>query len=116
MPHLCDGGKWSEDEVLDKRLRKHDTTRWTNGETYQSPVRDPSCENLLIVSRLISKGAKIGGTQDKMLIKKNGVSMTVNASKVQKTSVMFYLMAKRYAQEGQESLTNLPENKMETSE
>ena len=34
-------------------------------------------KNLLIVSRLASKGATMGATQDKMIIKKNGVSMTL---------------------------------------
>ena len=47
-----------------------------------------------------------------MIIKKNGASMALDASKGQNKSMMFYLKAKRYAQEGQEALTNLPEKKM----
>ena len=44
MRHKCHGGKWLEDKVRARRLRKHETTRWTNGVTYQSPVPDTSCE------------------------------------------------------------------------
>ena len=44
MRHQCNGGKWSEDEVRSKSLRKHETKIWTNGETYRSPVSAPSCE------------------------------------------------------------------------
>ena len=54
MRHQWHGGKWSEDEVQAKRLRKHETTIWTNGETYQSPIHAPSCEKYFdrIKSRL----------------------------------------------------------------
>ena len=54
----------------------------------------------------------MGDTQDKMIIKKNRVSMYLDASKVQIKSMMFYLKAKRYSPEGQEALTNIPEKKM----
>ena len=66
------------------------------------------------VSTLILKGAKIGSTEDKIFIKKNGVSMTLNTRKVQNKSMMFYLKAKRYTLELQEALTNMPENKIGT--
>ena len=48
-------------------------------------------KNLLSVSRLVSKGATIGGTQDKISIKKNSVSMILDARKGQNKSMMFYL-------------------------
>ena len=44
MRHQCHGGKWSEDEVQAKRIRRHEATRCKNGETYKSHVRAPSCE------------------------------------------------------------------------
>ena len=37
-------GKRPEDEVRAKKLCKHESTRWTNGETYRSPVRASSYE------------------------------------------------------------------------
>ena len=36
----CHSGKCLEDEGLDKRICIHEATRWTNGETYGSPVPD----------------------------------------------------------------------------
>ena len=65
-------------------------------------------KNILVVSRLVSKGATMGATQDKMIIKKNGVIIVLYARKGQNKSMMFYLKAKRYAPEGQEALNNLP--------
>ena len=53
----------------------------------------------------------MGANQDKITIKKNGVSVIVDASKGQNKSMMFCLKAKRYDLEGQEALTNLPEEK-----
>ena len=64
-------------------------------------------KNILSVSRLVSKGATMGANKDKMIIKKNGVSMTLDASKGQNKSMMIYLKAKRYSPEGQEALTNM---------
>ena len=58
----------------------------------------------------------MGATQEKMIVKKNGVSMTLDARKNQNESMMFYLKAKRYSPEGQEALTNLTEKKIETSD
>ena len=116
MRHQCHGGKWSEDEVQAKSLCKHETIRWTNAETYRSSVRAPICENLLRISRFVSKGTTIGATQEKLIIKKNIVSMTLDASKGQNKNMMFYLKAKRYAPEVQEPLTNIPENKIETND
>ena len=57
----------------------------------------------------------MGATQDKMIIKKNGVSMTLDAKKGQNNSMMFYLKTKRYTPEGKEALTNLTEKKNDTS-
>ena len=51
---------------------------------YQSPVPNPSSEFVLSVSRLVSKGATMGAAQDKKTIKKNGVSMILDARKCQK--------------------------------
>ena len=58
----------------------------------------------------------MGATQDKIIIKKNGVSMTLESGKGQNKSMVFYLKEKRYAPEVQEALTNIPEKKMETSD
>ena len=52
-------------------------------------------KNILSISRLVSKGATMGATQDKMTIKKNGVSMILDARKGQNKSMMLYLKAKR---------------------
>ena len=46
-----------------------------------------------------------------MTIKKNGVSMILDARKGQNKSLMLYLKAKRYSPEEQEALTNLSEEK-----
>ena len=54
--------------------------------------------NLLILSRLISKGATVGATKDKIIINKNGVSMILDARKGKNKSTIFYLKARRYAQ------------------
>ena len=95
MRNQCHGEKWSDDEVQAKRLRKHETTRCKNVETYRSPLRSPSCEKLFSVSRLVSKGATMGATQEKIIIKKNRLSMTLDASKGQNNSMIFYLKANR---------------------
>ena len=50
-------------------------------------------------------------TQYKIIIKKNGFSMILDASKGEKNIMIFYLKAKRYSLEGQEALTNLLEQK-----
>ena len=52
--------------------------------------------NILSVLRLISKRATVGATQDKTTIKKNGVSMILDAIKGNNASMMFYLKAKHY--------------------
>ena len=38
-------------------------------------------KNILRVSRLMSKGSKMGATQDKVITKKNGVSVILDARK-----------------------------------
>ena len=68
-----------------------------------------SVKNLLSVSRLVSKGVTMGDTQDKMTIKKNGVSMILDEIKGKNVSMMFYLKAKHYVPEVQVPLTNIPE-------
>ena len=42
--------------------------------------------------------------------------MTLDAGKVQNRSMVFYLKANKYVPEGQESLTNIPEYKRDTSD
>ena len=68
-------------------------------------------KTLLSVSSLVSRGATIGDTQDKMTIKKNGVGIILETSIFQNKDMMFYLKAKWYSPEGQEALINLPEEK-----
>ena len=55
--------------------------------------------NILSVSRLVSKGATIGATQDKTTINKNVISMILDASKGGINIMMFYLRGKRCAPE-----------------
>ena len=68
-------------------------------------------KNLLSLSRLISKGATMGSTQDKIIIEKNRVGMYLDKSKGQNKSMMFYLETERYVPEVQEALTNFLGNK-----
>ena len=67
-----------------------------------------SVNNVLSVSSIVSKESTMGATQDKMTIKKNGVSMILNAIKERNTSMIFYLNTKRYVSERQVARTNLP--------
>ena len=64
---------------------------------------------LLSASRLVSNGATMGATQDKMNMGVNGVIMLLDSRKGKNASLMFYLKTKRYVPEGQVALTNLPE-------
>ena len=73
-------------------------------------------KNQLSVSRLVSKGAKMGATQEKMIINKNGVSMNLDKRKVQKKIMIFNFKEKVYPPEGEETLINLLEKKMEKSD
>ena len=47
----------------------------------------------LSASRIVSQGATVGATQDNTIIKKNGVSMTLDSRKDQNKIMMFYLKA-----------------------
>ena len=49
-------------------------------------------KNILIVSRIVSRGDASRATQDKITIKKNGVSMIQDTRKVKNERMMFYLM------------------------
>ena len=69
------------------------------------------CENLLRVSRIASKSATMGATQNKIIIKKNGVGMILDASKGQKKIMMFYLKAKRYFQKDKRHLPTCQKKK-----
>ena len=53
--------------------------------------------NLLILSRLVSKGSAMGATQDKINIMKNGVNMILDARKDKNTIMVFYLRENTYA-------------------
>ena len=53
-------------------------------------------KNLLIVSRIVSKGSTMGDTQYKTTINKNGVSMILDTRKGKNTSIIFYLKTKYY--------------------
>ena len=116
MQDQCHSGKWPEDEMRAKRLCKQESARWVNGETYRSPVRASSCGKTLSTSRLVSKGATMGDTQDKMIIKNNGVSLILDAKKGQNKSMISYLKSKSYAPEGTEAITNIQGHKQETSD
>ena len=73
-----------------------------------------SVNNILSVSRIVSKGARMGATQEKMITKKNSVNMILDARKRKNKSMMFYLKAKRYPPEvskPQEANINLPAEK-----
>ena len=70
-----------------------------------------SVKILFNVSRLVSKGATMGDTQYKMIIKKNGVIISSDLRKLQNKSIMFYLKSKIYPPEVQKALTNLTEKK-----
>ena len=61
MRHQCHGGKCSEDEVRAKRLLKHETTIWTNGETCRSPVRTPSFGKTVERIKAHTEGRNNGG-------------------------------------------------------
>ena len=70
-------------------------------------------KNILIVSRIISKGDTMGDTEDK-LTTKNGVNMILDARKGKDYSMVLYLKAKRYDPEGsktKEANRNLPDQK-----
>ena len=54
-------------------------------------------KNILIISRIVSKGSKMGANKDKMNINKYGVSTTLDARKGINESAMFYLKMKIYA-------------------
>ena len=60
----------------------------------------PAAKNLLILLRLAAKGATMGATKYKTTIKKNGVSMILNAIKGVNDSTMFYLKAKTFSSAG----------------
>ena len=56
----------------------------------------------------------MGANQDKTNIKKNGITIVLDAGKEKNVSMMFYLKAKRYAPEGskpQEENINITEDK-----
>ena len=71
-----------------KNLGRTNSEALPNSCTYHKQLKK------LSVSRLVSKGAMMGDTQDKMTINKNGVSMILYASKGQNKIIMFYLKAK----------------------
>ena len=78
--------------TLDMKLQGGGTVK-LNDVLYVSQA----AKNLLILSRLASKGATMGATKYKTTIKKNGVSMILNAIKGVNDSTMFYLKAKTFS-------------------
>ena len=66
-------------------------------------------KKLLSLSRLVSKGATMWVTKDKIIIKKNCVTMILDARKGQNKRVVLYLKLRRYDPEGQEILANMSE-------
>ena len=58
-----------------------------------------SVNNLLSISRLVSKGVIMGATKSKLPIKKNGVNMIMDARKGKNEITIFYLKDKIYAPE-----------------
>ena len=58
-------------------------------------------KNLLSVSRLVSKAATMGATQEKITIKKNGVSMILDSREGGNDRTVLYFKAKLYALERQ---------------
>ena len=84
MQDTCHSGKWKEDEVRGKvsvnmKLQDGQTVKLT-----QVLYLPQAVENLLIVKTLISKGSTMRATQDKMIVKKNGVGMILDARKGKK--------------------------------
>ena len=75
--------------------------------------------NILSLSRLVSKGSLMGDTQGKMIIKKNGVNTILDARNGKDTSMMFYLKAKIHTPERsnpQEENTNFQEDKKDIND
>ena len=69
-------------------------------------------KNILSISRLISKGAMVGDTKNKMTFKKVSVSINLYANKLINESTIFYFKANRYSSEvfpPQEANRNMPE-------
>ena len=58
-----------------------------------------SVKNIMSVSKLIWKGSTMGATKYKVIIKKSGVNMNLDARKVKNESTMFLFEAKRYVPE-----------------
>ena len=111
MRHQCHIGKWSEDAVRAKQLRKHETTRWKNGETYQSLVRAPRREKYFKRFKARLEGCYKGGHSGKNYHQEERSEHDLNSRKDQNKIMMFYLKAYRYDPEGKQALTNLPEKK-----
>ena len=55
-----------------------------------------SVKNIFRVQRIVSKGSTMEATQDKTTIKKNGVSMILDARKSKNESIMFYFKKEQY--------------------
>ena len=67
--------------MLSKRLGKHEYTSRGKLKLNKVLYVPQSVNNLLVASRLASKGYTMGATQEKMTIKKNDVSMILYTRK-----------------------------------
>ena len=68
-------------------------------------------KNILSVSRLISKGFRMGDTKDKITTNRNNVNILLDSRKGINDNTSLYSKAKRYAPEGskpQKANINLP--------
>ena len=92
-----------------RRICKHDAVRCKTVKLIEVLYVLQAVKNLLSASRIVSKVGTMGANQDKLVIKKNGVSMILDARKCKSGSMMIYFQAKRYAPEVQEALTNQSE-------
>ena len=107
MREQCHSGKWPEYKVRSKRLYK---MKLQYGETVKLPevlYVPQDLKKLLSITRIISNGATMRSTQDKMIIKKKGVGIILDTRKAQNKSMLFYLKAKRFTPEVQYPLTDI---------
>ena len=94
MLYQCDIRELLEDEVISKVSVNMNMQAGETVNLNKVLYVPQSVKNFLSVSKLLSKGATIGYDQDKMIIKKNGINMILDARKVKNASMIFYLKKK----------------------
>ena len=94
MLYQCDIRELLEDEVISKVSVNMNMQAGETVNLNKVLYVPQSVKNFLSVSKLLSKGATIGDDQDKMIIKKNGINMILDARKVKNASMIFYLKTK----------------------